>query len=144
MVCEENAEWRSLAPEIRAKLRARQGTAAIHAGTGLQVLGADGTAVPQDGRTLGEVAMAGNTLALGYYKNPAATEKAFRNGWFYSGDMAVVHPDGSLEIRDRIKDLLYVETEYGWENISSIEIENILCRNVAIQDAAVVAVLDES
>lgn len=142
VVCEAHAEWDSLSSEARAQLRARQGTAAIHAGTGLQVMGTDGKAVPQDGRTLGEVVMAGNTLALGYYKNPEATDKAFRKGWFYSGDMAVVHPDGSLEIRDRIKDLIYVETEYGWENISSIEVENIMCRHFAIQDAAVVSVLD--
>jgi fatty-acyl-CoA synthase len=112
----------------------------LHAGTGLQVRDADGMPVPHDGRTLGEVVMAGNTLALGYFKNAEATAKAFRDGWFHSGDMAVVHPDGSLEIRDRIKDLIYVETPYGWENISSIEIENVLCRHPAIQDAAVLGV----
>lgn len=143
VVCEEQEEWGLLSVEARAKQRARQGTATIHAGTGLRVLGADGTAVPCDGITLGEVVMAGNTVALGYYKNPEATQKAFKGGWFYSGDMAVVHPDGNLEIRDRIKDLIYVETEYGWENISSIEIENILCRNSAYQDAAVVAISDD-
>ncbi len=139
-VCEERDEWHMLPPEVRAKMRARQGIAAIHAGTGLRVLDTSGNDVPHDGRTLGEVAMAGNTVAIGYYKNPEATEKAFRDGWFYSGDMAVVHPDGYLEIRDRMKDLIYVETEYGWENISSIEIENVLCRNDAIQDAAVIAI----
>ena len=141
VVCEKQEEWRAHTPETQAKLHARQGTAAIHAGTGLQVLDTNGQAVPHDGCTLGEVVMAGNTLALGYYKNPEATQQAFRGGWFYSGDMAVVHPDGYLEIRDRIKDLIYVETEYGWENISSIEIENVLCRHSAIQDAAVLGVV---
>jgi fatty-acyl-CoA synthase len=96
------------------------------------------TDVPHDGHTLGEVVMAGNTVAIGYYQNPEATEKAFRDGWFHSGDMAVVHPDGYLEIRDRIKDLIYVETNYGWENISSIEIENVLCRHDQVREAAVV------
>lgn len=143
VVCEEQEEWLHLSVEARAKRRARQGVATIHAGTGLRVLDAEGKDVPSDGQTLGEVVMTGNTVALGYYKNPEATKKAFHNDRFYSGDMAVVHPDGHLEIRDRIKDLIYVETEYGWENISSIEIENTLCRNSALQDAAVVAISDE-
>lgn len=143
VVCEEQEEWETLSAEARARHRARQGTATIHAGTGLRVLDANGKAVPQDGKTLGEVVMAGNTVALEYFKNPVATQKAFRDGWFHSGDIAVLHPDGSLEIRDRIKDMIYVETEYGWENISSIEIENVLCRNDLYQDAAVVAISDE-
>ncbi len=121
-------------------MRARQGIAAIHAGTGVQVVDAEGVDVPRDGRTLGEVTMSGNTVALGYYNNIEATQKAFRDGLFYSGDMAIVHPDGFLEIRDRIKDLIYVETEYGWENISSLEIENVLGQNQAIQDVAVIGV----
>lgn len=137
VVSESQDDWAECDAETRAKLRARQGVPSLHAGTGLQVRDANGAAVPHDGRSLGEVVMAGNTLALGYFKNAEATAKAFRDGWFYSGDMAVVHPDGSLEIRDRIKDLIYVETPYGWENISSIEIENVICRHSAIQDAAV-------
>jgi fatty-acyl-CoA synthase len=140
VVCEEQDEWKSLPAEERARKRARQGIAAIHVGTGLRVVGSDGGDVPRDGRTLGEIAMYGNTVALGYYNNSEATEKAFRDGLFYSGDMAVVHEDGFLEIRDRIKDLIYVETEYGWENISSVEIENALCQNAAVQDAAVISV----
>lgn len=144
VICEEQDEWRALPVEARATMRARQGIATLHAGTGLRVVDSDGHDVPSDGRTLGEVVMAGNTVATGYYRNPEATEKAFRDGWFHSGDMAVVHADGYLEIRDRMKDLIYVETEYGWENISSIEIEHILCRNGAIQDAAVIGVLVEA
>lgn len=140
VVCEPQDDWAERDAETRAKLRARQGVPSLHAGSGLQVRDANGVAVPHDGGTLGEIVMAGNTLALGYFKNAEATAKAFRDGWFHSGDMAVVHPDGSLEIRDRIKDLIYVETAYGWENISSIEIENVLCRHSAIQDAAVLGI----
>lgn len=144
VVCEPQDDWAHSDAETRAKLRARQGVPSLHAGTGLQVRDANGDPVPPDGRTLGEVVMAGNTLASGYFKDTNATAKAFHDGWFHSGDMAVVHPDGSLEIRDRIKDLIYVETPYGWENISSIEIENVLSRHGAIQDAAVLGVADSA
>ena len=144
VVNEEQDDWAALTPEQRASLRARQGVAAIHAGTGVRVVDDIGREVPHDGRSLGEVVMAGNTLASGYYNNPEATAKAFRDGWFHSGDVAVVHPDGALEIRDRMKDLIHVETDYGWENISSIEIENVLCRNPAIRDAAVIAAVPKA
>jgi fatty-acyl-CoA synthase len=140
VVCEPQDDWALLDAETRASFRARQGVPSLHAGSGLQVRDENGSSVPHDGRSLGEIVMSGNTLALGYFKNLEATAKAFRDGWFYSGDMAVVHSDGSLEIRDRIKDLIYVETPYGWENISSIDIENALCRHSAIQDAAVLSV----
>jgi fatty-acyl-CoA synthase len=115
----------------------------IHAGTGLRVVDASRQDVPWDGRTLGEVIVAGNTVAIGYYNNPEATEKAFRDGWFHTGDMAIIHPDGYLEIQDRLKDLIYVETDYGWENISSIEIENVLCRHEQVKEAAVVGISPE-
>ena len=144
VVNEEQSDWQQLTADQRAHMRARQGVAALHAGTGLRVIDDSGNEVPHDGRSLGEVVMAGNTVATGYYNNPEATEKGFRNGWFHSGDVAVVHSDGSLEIRDRMKDLIHVETEYGWENISSIEIENILCRHGNIRDAAVIAVPGEA
>lgn len=142
VVCEEQDEWRKLSPAERAQRRSRQGVPALHAGTGVRVVDESGRPVVADGVTVGEVVMTGNTVAEGYFKNPEATENAFRDGWFHSGDMAVVHDDGSIEIRDRIKDLIYVETEYGWENISSIEIENHLTRHPAIRDAAVVAIAD--
>jgi fatty-acyl-CoA synthase len=140
VVCEEQESWRALSAESRGTLRARQGVAAIHAGTGVRVISDSGADVPRDGRSLGEVIMRGNSVALGYYKNPEATARAFRDGWFHTGDMAVVHADGYLEIRDRAKDLIYVETEYGWENISSIEVEKALFRDLRIGDAAVVGV----
>lgn len=144
VVCEEQEDWLPLSVLERAQKRARQGIATLHAGTGLRVVDDAMQDVAQDGNTLGEVVMSGNTVALGYYKNPEATEKAFKDGWFHSGDMAVVHPDGYLEIRDRIKDLIYVETDYGWENISSSEIENALCRYQGVRDAAVISVAAEA
>ncbi|MCC3575275.1 MAG: AMP-binding protein [Microcoleus sp. PH2017_40_RAT_O_B] len=140
VVCEKKDEWQDLPSEIRARHLARQGVATIHAGTGLRVVNQEMKDVPCDGYTLGEVVMAGNTIAMGYYNDYEATEKAFADGWFHSGDMAVVHPDGYLEIRDRIKDLLYVETDYGWENISSIEIESVLCRHDQVCEAAVIGI----
>ena len=142
-VCEEQEQWQTLPPESRALKRARQGVATIHAGTGLRVVDASRRDVPWDGRTLGEVIVAGNTVAMGYYNNAEATEKAFRDGWFHTGDMAIIHPDGYLEIRDRLKDLIYVETNYGWENISSIEIENVLCRHEQVREAAVIGISPE-
>ncbi|GBF81931.1 O-succinylbenzoate--CoA ligase [Aphanothece sacrum FPU1] len=143
VVCEEQEEWQALSSSSRALKRARQGVGTIHAGTGLRVVDDSKQDVPWDGHTLGEVIMAGNTVATGYYKNPEATEKAFRDGWFHTGDVAIIHPDGYLEIRDRLKDLIYVETDYGWENISSIEIENVLCRHELVRDAAVVGISPE-
>jgi fatty-acyl-CoA synthase len=136
VVCEEQASWALQDSQARATLRARQGVAAIHAGTGLRVVGADGRDVPADGKASGEVIMAGNTVATRYYGNDEATARAFVDGWFRSGDLAVVHPDGYLEIKDRIKDLIYVETDYGWENISSIEVENVLVQCPGVGDAA--------
>ena len=143
VVCEEQEEWQTLPSSSRALKRARQGVPTIHAGTGLRVVNADRRDVPWDGHTLGEVIVAGNTVATGYYNNPEATEKAFRDGWFHTGDMAIMHSDGYLEIRDRLKDLIYVETDYGWENISSIEIENMLCRYEQVREAAVIGISPE-
>jgi len=135
---EEQIEWKNLDSKKRALLRIRQGISSIHAGTGLRVVDKNFIEVPCDGKTLGEIIMAGNTLATMYYRNTEDSQIAFRNGWFFSGDIAVVHSDGYIEIRDRIKDLIYIETEYGWENISSIEIENILSEHSAISDVAVI------
>ena len=143
VICEEQEEWQTLSPEDRALKRARQGVATIHAGTGLRVVDTSKQDVPWDGRTLGEVIVTGNTVAIGYYKNLEATEKDFRDEWFHTGDMAIIHPDGYLEIRDRLKDLIYVETDYGWENISSIEIEKVLCKCEQVWEAAVIGISPE-
>jgi fatty-acyl-CoA synthase len=95
--------------------------------------------VPADGETIGEVMMRGNVLMKGYLKNPSATEAAFAGGYFHTGDLAVMHPDGYIEIRDRSKDIIIS----GGENISSIEVEGVLYRHPAVGAAAVVARPDE-
>ncbi len=95
--------------------------------------------VPRDGRTLGEVMLRGNTLMKGYLKNRPATEEAFRGGWFHTGDLAVWHPDGYIEVKDRSKDIIIS----GGENISSLEVEEVLYRHPAVMEAAVVARPDE-
>ena len=95
--------------------------------------------VPSDGQTLGEVFMKGNIVMKGYFKNPEATQEAFRGGWFHSGDLGVRHPDGYIELKDRAKDIIIS----GGENISSVEIENTLYRHSDILEAAVVARPDE-
>lgn len=142
-VCEEQEDWQALSVASRAFKRGRQGVATIHAGTGLRVVDDSKQDIPWDGSTLGEIIVAGNTVATGYYNNPEANAKAFRDGWFHTGDVAIIHPDGYLEIRDRMKDLIYVETDYGWENISSIEIENVLGRHEQVRDAAVIGISPE-
>jgi fatty-acyl-CoA synthase len=95
--------------------------------------------VAQDGQTIGEIFMRGNLVMKGYLKNPATTEKAFAGGWFHSGDLAVWHEDGYIEIKDRSKDIIIS----GGENISSIEVEDVLYRHPSVQEAAVVAKQDE-
>jgi fatty-acyl-CoA synthase len=98
-----------------------------------------GRPVPRDGRALGEVVLRSNTVMKGYLKNPAATEEALRDGWFHTGDLAVWHPDGYMEIKDRSKDVIIS----GGENISSLEVEEVLYRHPAVMEAAVVARPDE-
>src|SRR5271167_4187357 len=95
--------------------------------------------VPKDGATLGEIVARGNVVMRGYYNDPAATAAAFEGGWFHTGDAAVVHPDGYVEIRDRFKDVIIS----GGENISSIEVESVLLRHPAILEVAVVGVPHE-
>ncbi len=140
VVCEEQSEWQSMSQEERTQMRMRQGVPAIHAGTGMRVVDTDDNEVPADSKTMGEIIMQGNTVASEYWNNKEAGDKSFVNGWFRSGDMAVVHADGYIEIKDRIKDLIYVETEYGWENISSIEVENTISHHQAVKDIAVIGV----
>jgi len=95
--------------------------------------------VPPDGATIGELLLRSNTLMKGYLKNPAATNEAFAAGWFHTGDLAVMHPDGYVEVKDRSKDIIIS----GGENISSIEVEEVLYRHPQIMEAAVVAKPDE-
>ena len=91
--------------------------------------------VPADGTTMGEIFMRGNIVMKGYLKNPGATEEAFAGGWFHSGDLGVMHPDGYIELKDRSKDIIIS----GGENISTIEVEDVLYRHPAVLEAAVVA-----
>jgi fatty-acyl-CoA synthase len=125
--------------EQKAAFMARQGvnTPMIEEATVLNP--ATMEAVPPDGRTIGELMVRGNTVMKGYLKNPAATDEAFANGWFHTGDLAVMHPDGYLEVKDRAKDIIIS----GGENISSLEVEEVLYKHPAIMEAAVVARVDE-
>ena len=95
--------------------------------------------VPADGETMGEVVMQGNNVMKGYYNEPEATAEAFRGGWFHSGDLAVMHPDGYIELRDRGKDIIIS----GGENISSIEVEQVIYRHPAVQEVAVIGIPHE-
>jgi fatty-acyl-CoA synthase len=134
-ICAWQPEWDDLTLPERAVHAARQGVA-YPTLDGLMV--ADPVAltpVPQDGVTMGEVMLRGNTVMKGYLRNPAATEEAFRGGWFHTGDLAVWHPDGYIEIKDRSKDVIIS----GGENVSSLEVEEVLYRHPAVMEAAVVA-----
>jgi fatty-acyl-CoA synthase len=138
-VCAWKAEWDELAADDRATVKARQG---VRYPTLEGVMVADPLThqpVPKDGTTIGEIYMRGNTVMKGYLGNPTATDQAFDGGWFHSGDLAVWHPDGYLEIRDRLKDIIIS----GGENISTIEVESTLYRHPAVLEAAVVAKPDE-
>ena len=138
-VCAWHEEWDTRDNEDRARLKARQGVN-YPVLDGLMVANPDTLApVPCDGATMGEVFMRGNIVMKGYLKNPSATEEAFAGGWFHSGDLAVRHPDGYIEIKDRSKDIIIS----GGENISTIEVEDVLYRHPAVLEAAVVAKLDE-
>lgn len=135
VLCEWTAEWNVLPPATRAAIKARQGVRyALQ--EDVDVLDPlTMKPVDADGSSLGEIMMRGNMLTMGYLDDPAATDEAFAGGWFHSGDLAVKHPDGYLEIRDRAKDLIIS----GGENISSVEVEEVLYRHPAIEHAAVVA-----
>jgi len=136
-VCEPRPEHLLLTPEERAQIKARQGVEVITAGE-TKVVDSEGKEVPHDGETLGEIVVRGNLVMQGYYRDPEATAKAIRDGWYHMGDAAVVHPDGYIEIRDRIKDVIIS----GGENISSVEVEGVLLRHPAVQEAAVVGLPD--
>ncbi|MCS6778710.1 MAG: acyl-CoA synthetase [Geminicoccaceae bacterium] len=139
VVCEPQPAWQGLDSRARAEKVARQGVR-YPVLEQLDVLDpASMTPVPRDGASMGEVMFKGNIVMRGYLKNPSATERAFAGGWFHSGDLAVVHPDGYLEIKDRSKDIIIT----GGENVSSIEVEGALYRHPDVLEAAVVAKPDE-
>lgn len=139
-ICAWPPEWNELILDDKARKMARQGVG-YPTLEGFRVVDPEtGEDVPRDGRTIGEIAIRGNTVMKGYLKNPAATAKAFVDGWFRSGDLAVMHPDGYAEVKDRSKDIIIS----GGENISSLEVEDVLFRHPKIMEAAVVARPDET
>jgi len=134
-ICEPRPADQQLGPEEQAAIKTRQGVECLAAGE-VRVVDPEGNEVPRDGQTLGEIVVRGHAVMAGYYRDPKATEQAIRHGWFHSGDAAVVHPDGYLEIRDRWKDMIIS----GGENISSIEVEGVLLRHPEVNEVAVVGV----
>jgi fatty-acyl-CoA synthase len=137
-ICEPLPEHAALSKPDRASMKARQGVELITSGE-LRVVDGDMRDVPQDGSTMGEIVAKGNVVMSGYYNDPQATAAAFAGGWFHSGDGAVVHPNGYIEIRDRFKDVIIS----GGENISSIEVEGALLRHPSVLEAAVVGMPHE-
>ena len=139
VLCDWHDEWNDLSIADQARIKARQGVR-YHMLDGLTVVDPQTMEpTPADGETLGEVIFRGNIVMMGYLKNPKASQEAFRGGWFHSGDLGVLHPDGYIELKDRAKDIIIS----GGENISTIEVENVLYRHPAILEAAVVARPDE-
>ncbi|MCQ3923227.1 MAG: acyl-CoA synthetase [Rhodocyclaceae bacterium] len=137
-VCARHPEWRELPLEEQVRLNGRQGVR-YHLQEGLTVMDPETMQpVPRDGETMGEIMFRGNITMKGYLKNPKATEEAFRGGWYHSGDLAVLHSDGYVKIKDRSKDVIIS----GGENISSVEVEDVLYRHAAVLAAAVVATPD--
>jgi fatty-acyl-CoA synthase len=132
-ICEPRPEHRGLSLRERAIVKARTGVEMITSGE-LRVVDDSGTEVPWDAQSLGEIVVRGNVVMRGYYNDAEATERAMGDGWFHTGDAAVVHPDGYVEIRDRIKDVIIS----GGENISSVEVEGVLLRHPAVQEVAIV------
>src|SRR6266699_2930756 len=137
-ICEPRPEHKVLGATERGVIKARTGVELVTSGE-LRVVDTEGKDVPADGQSLGEIIARGNVIMKGYYNDPEATKKVMGDGWFHTGDAAVLHPDGYIEIRDRIKDVIIS----GGENISSIEVEGVLLRHPAVQEAAIVGLPHE-
>ena len=137
-VCEIQPHWLNMSPDDRALEMARQGVPHVTAGMGVRVVDEQMNDVPQDGETMGEIVMQGNTVMSGYYADPEGTAIAFRAGWFHSGDLAVWHDSGYIEIKDRAKDIIIS----GGENISSQEVEKVIMEHPAVLETCVVGVPD--
>ncbi len=134
VLCEWRADWSALAPKTQAQLKARQGVGNV-VSEPLRIVDAEGRDVPADGATLGEIALRGNNVMLGYYRDEEATRRAAPDGWFRTGDLGVMHPDRYIEIKDRAKDIIIS----GGENIASVEVERALSAHADVLEAAVVA-----
>jgi fatty-acyl-CoA synthase len=137
-ICAFQPSWDELSIEERAQVKARQGVPYIVAGTGMRVVDHDMHDVPRDGQTMGEVVMRGNNVMSGYFQQPDATEKAFEGDWFHSGDLAVWHPDGYIELKDRAKDIIIS----GGENISTQEVEKVIMEHPGVLEVCVIGVPD--
>ena len=137
-ICEPRPEHKHLGMTELGIIKARTGVELITSGE-LRVVDSEGKDVPADGQSLGEIVARGNVIMKGYYNDPEATQKVMGDGWFHTGDAAVMHPDGYVEIRDRIKDVIIS----GGENISSLEVEGVLLRHPAVQEAAIVGLPHE-
>jgi fatty-acyl-CoA synthase len=138
VICEQQPEWAGADAEELARLMSRQGVGNVIA-VPPRVVDASGADVPMDGETLGEIALRGNDLMLGYFRAPELTAAVAPDGWFRTGDLAVMHADGYIEIRDRAKDIIIS----GGENIASVEVEQALSSHPAVLEAAVVAAPDD-
>ncbi len=139
LMCVWNEAWDNVDVTERAKIKARQGVGMMLTQSVKVIDSETGQEVPHDGETIGEIGIQSNTIMKGYLKNPDATAEAFKDGYFLSGDLAVVHPNGYVQIKDRLKDIIIS----GGENISSVEIEGVLHRHPAVAIAAVVAKPDD-
>ena len=138
-ICEWQTKWDGLDLEEKSKIKARQGVPYVNA-LHMDVVDPETMQpVPRDGKIIGEIVMQGNNVMLGYYKDQDATDEAFRGGWFHSGDLAVIHPDNYIQIMDRKKDIIIS----GGENISTVEVENVLYQHPDVMEAAVVSSPDE-
>lgn len=138
LYCEWKTDFDAKSADEQAEIKARQGIELAFNGE-TKVIRPDGTEVGWDGEELGEIVTRGNVVMEGYYKDPVRTAEAIVNGWFHTGDLAVTHPDGYIEIRDRAKDLIIS----GGENISSTEVEGVLYKHPDVLELAVIAVPDE-
>jgi fatty-acyl-CoA synthase len=137
--CAWNEDWNDLPEEQRSERKSYQGVRYPHTEVVAVLDPATLKPVPADGSTMGEIMIRGNTVMKGYYKNEDATKEVMKDGWFHSGDLAVIHPNGYIQVKDRSKDIIIS----GGENISSVEIENIVTKHPAVSLAAVVARPDE-
>ena len=137
-ICESRPEYEGLSCAERSVVKACQGVELLTSGE-LRVVDEEGNEVPRDGQSLGEIVVRGNVVMKGYYNDPEATSRVMKDGWFHTGDAAVVHPNAYAEIRDRLKDVIIS----GGENISSVEVEGVLLRHPAIQEVAIVGLPHE-
>ncbi|MGO9020624.1 MAG: acyl--CoA ligase family protein [Syntrophobacteraceae bacterium] len=135
-ICKWQSKWDSLSVDEKAGIKARQGVSYVTAHHMDVVDPLTMKSVPRDSKTIGEIVMRGNNVMLGYYKDPKATDDAFEGGWFHSGDLAVVHPDNYVQIMDRKKDIIIS----GGENISTVEVENVIYQHPDVLEVAVIAI----